>query len=183
MAMPAEVSTRDRILEIAAEVFALRGFSSSSLQDVADRLGITKAALYYHFDSKDEILLTVLRPYFAAADAFLDRHSADQDPHLLLTEYLDLLLEFRTALDVIAFDRSVLNHPEIGEISHGQTIRLRRLLAGEEASMGREVAASAALGALRAAAALTRNSSDPAVRNVILGAALAALDSADSTGD
>ncbi len=183
MATSTSISTKDRILATAAELFAQRGFSSASLQDVADRLGITKAALYYHFDSKDEILLTVLRPYLEAADEFLDRHSADQDPHLLLAEYLDLLLEFRTALDVIAFDRSVLNHPEIGEISHGQTLRLRRLLAGEAASTERGVAATAALGAVRAAAALTRNSSDPAVRGVVLRAAIAALDSAEWSGD
>lgn len=173
---PAAISTRDRIVATAAELFAQRGFSSASLQDVADRLGITKAALYYHFDSKDEILLTVLRPYLTAADEFLTRHSADQDPRKLLAEYLDMLLEHRTALDVIAFDRSVLNHPEIGEISHAQTLRLRRLLAGEAASMEAEIAASAALGAVRAAAALTRNTSDPGVRGAVLRAALAALD-------
>lgn len=176
MAMPAEVSTRDRILETAAEVFALRGFSSSSLQDVAEKLGITKAALYYHFDSKDDILLTVLRPYFDAADAFLDGHDAEQDPHQLLTEYLDLLLEFRTALDVIAFDRSVLNHPEIEATSHRQTQRLRQLLIGPAPDMQREVAASAALGAVRSSAALLKNSSEPAVRAAVLRAAMAALD-------
>jgi hypothetical protein len=170
VATSTSISTKDRILATAAELFAQRGFSSASLQDVADRLGITKA-------------LTVLRPYFEAADEFLDRQSADQDPHLLLEDYLDLLLEFRTALDVIAFDRSVLNHPEIGEISHGQTLRLRRLLAGEAASTERGVAATAALGAVRAAAALTRNSSDPVVRGAVLRAAMAALDSADWTGD
>lgn len=174
--MPTTISTRERILVAAAELFAQRGFSSASLQHVADQLGITKAALYYHFESKDDILLTVLRPYFDAAEAFLNRHSADQDPHILLAEYLDLLLEFRTALDVIAFDRSVLNHPEIGEISHGQTVRLRELLIGTEPSMEREIAASAALGAVRAATALARNSSEPDVRNSVLRAAIAALD-------
>lgn len=174
--MPTTISTRERILAAAAELFARRGFASASLQDVADQLGITKAALYYHFESKDDILLTVLRPYFDAAEEFLNRHSADQDPHLLLTEYLDLLLEFRTALDVIAFDRSVLNHPEVGEISHGQTVRLRRLLIGNAPTMEREIAASAALGAVRAATALARNSNEPDVRNSVLRAAFAALD-------
>lgn len=174
--MPTTISTRERILVAAAELFAQRGFSSASLQHVADQLGITKAALYYHFESKDDILLTVLRPYFDAAEAFLNRHSADQDPHILLAEYLDLLLEFRTALDVIAFDRSVLNHPEIGQISHGQTVRLRQLLMGSSSSAEREVAASAALGAVRAATAMSRNSSEPAIRTAVLRAALAALD-------
>lgn len=179
MALPATASTRDRILATAAELFAGRGYSSASLQDVADRLGITKAALYYHFDSKDDILLTILRPYFDAADGFIERHDgAGHDPHIVLEEYLDLLLEFRTALDVIAFDRSVLNHPRIGEVSHRQTMRIRSLLMGGDDSSNREVAASAALGAVRSAAALLRNSGDPAVRDAVLRAGWAALDTA-----
>jgi AcrR family transcriptional regulator len=177
MAMPATISTRERILAIAAELFARHGFSSASLQDVADRLGITKAALYYHFNSKDDILLTVLRPYFEAADGFLARHAESVvDPGGILTEYVDLLLEHRTALDVIAFDRSVLNHPEIGETSHRQTARLRDLLVGPSPTMERQVAAAAALGAVRSATALLRNSAEPSVREAVLTAALAALD-------
>lgn len=178
MAVPAAtISTRERILEAAAELFAVRGFASASLQNVADQLGITKAALYYHFDSKDDILLTILRPYFEAADEFLQRHAESAPaPHDLLTEYADLLLEHRTALDVIAYDRSVLNHPEIGEIAHRQTIRLRELLTGPSPTMEGEVAAAAALGAVRSATASLRTSSQPDVRAAVLRAALAALD-------
>lgn len=175
MAVTATISTRERILATAAELFALHGYSSASLRDVADRLGITKAALYYHFDSKDDILLTVLRPYFEAADAFLSAETG-RDPHVLLTSYMDLLLEHRTTLDVIAFDRSVLNHPEIGETAHRQTVRLRELLVGTGNTMEREVAATAALGAVRSATALMKNSSEPNVRAAVLRAALAALD-------
>lgn len=175
--MAAPTSTRERIVDTAADLFASRGFSRASLQDVADRLGITKAALYYHFDSKDEILLTVLRPYFEAAAAFLDHHAAaESDPHTVLTSYVDLLLEHRTALDVIAFDRSVLNHPDIGELSHRQTEQLLRLLTGPSPVMERRVAASAALGGVRASAALLRDSSEPAVRAAVLRAASAALE-------
>ncbi|MDF1595507.1 MAG: helix-turn-helix domain containing protein [Acidimicrobiia bacterium] len=175
MAVTATISTRERILATAAELFARRGYSTASLQDVADRLGITKAALYYHFDSKDDILLTVLHPYFEAADAFLSAEAV-RGPHELLTSYMDLLLEHRTALDVIAFDRSVLNHPEIGEIAHRQTMRLQELLVGSPHTMEREVAAAAALGAVRSATALVKNSSEPIVRSAVLQAALAALD-------
>jgi AcrR family transcriptional regulator len=51
------VSTHDRILDIALELFTEQGYDKTSLRDIAERLGTTKAALYYHFKSKADILL------------------------------------------------------------------------------------------------------------------------------
>lgn len=48
--------TRDRILEVALELFSGRGFSRTSVRSIAHEAGITDAALYYHFSSKEEIL-------------------------------------------------------------------------------------------------------------------------------
>lgn len=50
-------STRERILDIALELFVARGYDKTSLRDIAERLGTTKAALYYHFERKQDILL------------------------------------------------------------------------------------------------------------------------------
>jgi TetR/AcrR family transcriptional regulator, cholesterol catabolism regulator len=52
-------STRARIIEVAARMFAKRGFEGASLQDVADTVGISKTAIYHHFKSKDEILVAL----------------------------------------------------------------------------------------------------------------------------
>ena len=43
------------VLRTAAELFVTQGFHSTKLSDVADRLNITKPAIYYYFESKDEI--------------------------------------------------------------------------------------------------------------------------------
>jgi AcrR family transcriptional regulator len=51
------VETRERILEVAQELFISQGYDKTSLRDIAERLGITKAALYYYFERKDDILL------------------------------------------------------------------------------------------------------------------------------
>jgi AcrR family transcriptional regulator len=48
--------TRERLLAVAAELFAERGYAGTSIRDISERLGLTKAALYYHFASKAEIL-------------------------------------------------------------------------------------------------------------------------------
>jgi AcrR family transcriptional regulator len=53
----AQVSTRERILDIAQKLFADQGYDKTSLRDIADRLGTTKAALYYHFERKQDILM------------------------------------------------------------------------------------------------------------------------------
>src|ERR1700733_4172431 len=55
--MPSQPSTRERIPDIALELFSEQGYDQTSLRDIAERLGTTKAALYYHFARKEDILL------------------------------------------------------------------------------------------------------------------------------
>ena len=45
--------TRERIKQVALELFTEQGYEGTSLREIAERLGVTKAALYYHFKSKD----------------------------------------------------------------------------------------------------------------------------------
>ena len=52
--------TRDGILEEAARIFSEKGFHATSMQDIADAVNLQKASLYYHFDSKQEILIALL---------------------------------------------------------------------------------------------------------------------------
>jgi AcrR family transcriptional regulator len=52
--------TRERILEAALTLFAEKGYEATSMRQIAEQLGITKAALYYHFDSKADIVRTML---------------------------------------------------------------------------------------------------------------------------
>jgi len=46
-------STKQTILKIAGRLFSQRGYYGVSMQDLADEIHITKAALYYHFTSKE----------------------------------------------------------------------------------------------------------------------------------
>jgi len=55
---------RERVLEAALSLFAEHGVNGTSLQMIADRLGVSKAAVYYQFHSKDEIVLAVIQPVF-----------------------------------------------------------------------------------------------------------------------
>jgi AcrR family transcriptional regulator len=51
--------TRERILDVALDLFVEHGFDGTSLRQIAEELGITKAALYYYFASKDDILMAL----------------------------------------------------------------------------------------------------------------------------
>lgn len=52
-------STRERILDVALDLFLAQGYDGTSLRQIAEQLGVTKAALYYHFESKEDILLAL----------------------------------------------------------------------------------------------------------------------------
>jgi AcrR family transcriptional regulator len=60
--------TREQICAIAMELFNEQGYDKTSLREIADRLGVTKAALYYHFRSKEEIILAIVDDYLAEVD-------------------------------------------------------------------------------------------------------------------
>ena len=51
---------RAQILETAARIFCEKGFDKASMEDVADAVGLTKAGLYHHIGSKDELLFAIM---------------------------------------------------------------------------------------------------------------------------
>ena len=54
--------TRERILEVAIDLFIEEGYEKTSLREIAERVGVTKPALYYHFENKEAIFRTLLQP-------------------------------------------------------------------------------------------------------------------------
>src|ERR1700678_1056551 len=71
--------TRSRVQEVALELFAQQGYEKTSLREIAERLGVTKAALYYHFKSKEDIVHSFTDDYFAEFDALV-AWAKDQPP-------------------------------------------------------------------------------------------------------
>jgi len=63
--------TRARIKAVALELFTEHGYENTSLREIAERLGVTKAALYYHFKSKDEIVDSLVADQGEAIDEML----------------------------------------------------------------------------------------------------------------
>jgi len=60
--------TRERIHHVALDVFSERGYEKATLREIAERLGVTRPALYYHFKTKEEILASIHRELALSLD-------------------------------------------------------------------------------------------------------------------
>src|SRR6478735_4776833 len=56
------IDTRQRLLDVAMALVSRNGFGGTSLQMIADELGSTKAAIYYHFRTRDQLLVALMEP-------------------------------------------------------------------------------------------------------------------------
>ncbi len=63
--------TRGRIQAVALDLFAEQGYEKTSLREIAERLGLTKAALYYHFKSKEDIVRSLFEDYAREVDELI----------------------------------------------------------------------------------------------------------------
>jgi len=103
---------RQRIVSAAIQLFAERGVGGTSLQMIADAVGVTKAAVYHQFKAKEEIVIAVAEAELARLEAVLDGVQAEPDPalarELLLARIVDLAIERRHMESVLTSD-PVLN--------------------------------------------------------------------------
>jgi AcrR family transcriptional regulator len=67
----ARADTRERIQSVALELFAEQGYDKTSLREIAERLDVTKAALYYHFKSKEDIVTSLVEDFFGQIDELI----------------------------------------------------------------------------------------------------------------
>jgi AcrR family transcriptional regulator len=95
----AGASTRERILDVALELFTDQGFDGTSMREIAERLHISKPAIYYHFASKEEILMALHLRLHEFGKAALERLAGQtvtlQAWGSLLNELLDQMVAQR----------------------------------------------------------------------------------------
>jgi AcrR family transcriptional regulator len=120
--------TRTRILDAARALFAERGYAGTSVRDLAEALGITKAALYYHFPGKADILLALVVPVLDELDVIAAH--AGRGREASIREYVGMLADRAPGLIGLMSDPSAKR--DIGErLGAEQRFRgLERALAG-----------------------------------------------------
>jgi AcrR family transcriptional regulator len=71
-ARPSTSPRRDQIATVALELFAEKGYAATSMREISEQLGITKAALYYHYTSKDEIVRELVDGMLTQVDQLVE---------------------------------------------------------------------------------------------------------------
>jgi AcrR family transcriptional regulator len=144
----APADTRARILDVTLELFTEHGFEGTTLQQIADRLGFTKAALYYHFRSKDDLLQALIAPVVAEVDALLSAHEDEPDTpaerRRFMVEYLDCLLGQRRLIAYMASDIAIVAHPLIAAGARERQKRVMARLVDDELNFREQVRVIAA---------------------------------------
>lgn len=94
--LPTE-ATADRIRDAADELFCRVGYDGVSIRDVAERAGVNKALVFYHFKSKPDLFEHVLTRYYEAhRTALAAAFEAEGSPHEWLHRMVDAYLDFMT---------------------------------------------------------------------------------------
>jgi AcrR family transcriptional regulator len=171
--------TRARILDAALDVFSEHGFEGSSLQEIADRLELTKAALYYYFRSKDELLEALVEPAVRGVDEILDACSGEPDTPArrkeFMKQYLDYFLQQRRLIAYITRDLATLAHPAISAGNEERRTRMEAILAGADLDFADQVRVTMAFGGMQATIAQYPDADESELRAALLEAAAALL--------
>jgi AcrR family transcriptional regulator len=146
-------AAKARIINVALDLFAEHGVGGTSLQMIADAIGVTKAAVYHQFHTKDEIVLTAAGVELARLEAVIE--AAEAEPtrirarDMLLTRIVDLAVERRRMESTLLADPVIVRFFAHHEPFRNVMDRMYRLLMGEDAGSDDRVPAamlSAAIG-------------------------------------
>jgi AcrR family transcriptional regulator len=153
--------TQDRILDVALELFNEQGYDKTSLREIAQRLGVTKAALYYHFARKEDILLELHLKLHALGRDLLDRLDSLDEGQLvaawpgLLDEFIDQVLANRELFLLHQRNRSAFEQLADNERHQAENEdieqRFGRLLANPAIPLADRVRMACSIGAITSA--------------------------------
>jgi AcrR family transcriptional regulator len=150
--------TRSRAQKVALELFAEQGYEKTSLREIAERLGVTKAALYYHFKSKEDIVHSFTDDYFEEIDQLLD-WAKDQPMtkatrRELLDRYVGIVLAGSEVFRFLEQNRAAVQGMEAGKERFARfrdrLDSLTGILAGPDAPLRGRVRATTAVLAVSA---------------------------------
>ncbi len=135
---------RARVVAAAQELFAEHGISGTSLQNIADHIGVQKAAVYYQFKTKEDIVLAVLDPAREALQSVVDAGERESDPaaaaDVAIVGLVDLMVYQRAVMATLYGDPEA--HRLVSEHATFQQLvrRIAELVLGPDPSPARRVA-------------------------------------------
>jgi AcrR family transcriptional regulator len=143
--------TRQRILAVAVELFSTQGYAGTSIRDITVAMGMTKASLYYYFESKEQILDAVTAPLRSEMEDLLARASVPPTPSSasVLADMVEMLSRHALLLRTVFDDPSALKRGAGGEDAQRRVRGFEALLAASSAPVDL-LRARCALGAVHA---------------------------------
>jgi AcrR family transcriptional regulator len=153
--------TRGRIQQVALELFAEQGYEKTSLREIAERLEVTKAALYYHFKTKEDIVTSIAEDLAQPIRELIDW--AEQQPagletkQEMLRRYSDILWGSADFFRFIQENQATVRELSIGETFRSSMASLGNLLKDPAAPMAAQVRSVTALFSMHAGMFVTQN--------------------------
>ncbi|MFD7263666.1 TetR/AcrR family transcriptional regulator [Streptomyces sp. NPDC059874] len=146
--------TRQRIQDVALELFAEQGYEKTSLREIAERLEVTKAALYYHFKTKEDIIISLFDDTTRPIDELIAW--AETQPRTLETKkevlrrYSEAMMAGAELYRFMHENQATTRELSIGETVKARLFRLIELLRTEESPVTDQVRCVSALFTLHA---------------------------------
>jgi AcrR family transcriptional regulator len=149
-------AAQTRVVTAALELFTTYGVGGTSLQMIANAVGITKASVYYQFKTKEQIVIAAAEVDLARLEQALDAAEAEPDRpqalEMLLSRLVDLAVENRSMISMLQSDpvmvRLVADYQPFRELMD----RLHRLLVGDDPRADQRVPAAMLTAAIGSAA-------------------------------
>ena len=146
--------TRQRIQDVALELFAEQGYEKTSLREIAERLDVTKAALYYHFKTKEEILVSIFddlsQPIVELIDWGRQQPQSLETKHEIIRRYSDTLAGAAPLFRFMQENQSTVKELRIGEIFRNRMMGMRDILIDPDAELIDQVRCVSAMFTLHA---------------------------------
>ncbi|MEV7003356.1 helix-turn-helix domain-containing protein [Streptomyces sp. NPDC093982] len=141
--------TRQRIQDVALELFAEQGYEKTSLREIAERLEVTKAALYYHFKTKEEIIVSLFEDLTKPIEDLIEW--GRQQPHTLQTKqeivrrYSQVLTDASPLFRFMQENQATVRDLSIGEMFKNRMLGMRDIVIDPDADLVDQVRCISAL--------------------------------------
>jgi AcrR family transcriptional regulator len=141
--------TRQRIQDVALELFAVQGYEKTSLREIAERLDVTKAALYYHFKTKEEIIVSLFEDLTQPIEDLIEW--GKQQPHTLETKqeivrrYSQILTGAAPLFRFMQENQATVRELSIGEMFKNRMLGMRDIIIDPDADLVDQVRCISAL--------------------------------------
>ncbi|KUJ67573.1 TetR family transcriptional regulator [Streptomyces albus subsp. albus] len=146
--------TRQRIQDVALELFAERGYEKTSLREIAEHLQVTKAALYYHFKTKEDILISLVQDLSRPLDELIawgrEQPRTLETRQELLRRYSDALSGAGPLFRFMQENQATVRELTVGETFKDRMIQMTDLLRDADADLTDRVRSFSALFTLHA---------------------------------